>query len=85
VGGVTCIGVSQDTSAPGLGLGLLCAAIEQLKARGITSCFVDWVSSPHFLFLWTMLTGRYRIRNGTKRQGSRYSGSTRKVGRQCKL
>jgi beta-N-acetylhexosaminidase len=29
---------------PGLGLGLLCAAIEQLKLRGVTSCFVDWVS-----------------------------------------
>lgn len=28
---------------PGLGLGLLCAAIEQLKLRGCTSCFVDWV------------------------------------------
>lgn len=43
VGGVTCIGVSQDISMPGLGLGLLCAAIEQLKLRGVTSCFVDWV------------------------------------------
>jgi beta-N-acetylhexosaminidase len=43
VGGVTCIGVSQEISMPGLGLGLLCAAIEQLKLRGLTSCFVDWV------------------------------------------
>ena len=46
VGGVTCIGVSQDISMPGLGLGLLCAAIEQLKLRGVTSCFVDWVVFP---------------------------------------
>lgn len=44
VGGVTCIGVSQASSTPGLGLGLLCAAIEQLKLRGCTSCFVDWIS-----------------------------------------
>ena len=48
VGGVTCIGVSQDISMPGLGLGLLCGAIEQLKLRGVTSCFVDWVHCrPH--------------------------------------
>ena len=45
VGGVTCIGVSQEISMPGLGLGLLCAAIEQLKLRGVTSCFADWVAS----------------------------------------
>lgn len=43
VGGVTCMGLNQEPT-PGLGLGLLCAAIEQLKLRGVTSCFVDWVS-----------------------------------------
>ena len=44
VGGVTCIGVNQEIAMPGLGLALLCAAIEQLKLRGMTSCLVDWVS-----------------------------------------
>jgi hypothetical protein len=49
VGGVTCIGVPQEisTSMPGLGLGLLCAAIERLKVRGCTSCFVDWVKTEY--------------------------------------
>jgi len=40
---------------PGLGLGLLCAAIEQLKLRGVTSCFVDWVSSDFESILLTFL------------------------------
>ena len=44
VGGVTCIGVNPDISIPGLGLSLLCAAIEDLKRRGMTACFVDWVT-----------------------------------------
>jgi len=44
VGGVTCIGVIPEPPLPGLGLGLLCAAIEQLKHRGANACFVDWIS-----------------------------------------
>jgi hypothetical protein len=78
VGGVTCIGVSQEISMPGLGLGLLCAAIEQLKVRGVTSCFVDWVS---IYFKITSDDIRYRIKIGTRRLGSKYSGSTRRVGK----
>ena len=62
---------------PGLGLGLLCAAIEQLKLRGVTSCFVDWVVSQGFVHT----DFRYRIKIGTRSLGLKYSGSTRKVGK----
>jgi len=63
---------------PGLGLGLLCAAIEQLKLRGVTSCFVDWVLSPR---CFIRAHFRYRIKIGTRRLGLKYSESTRKVGK----
>lgn len=79
---MTCIGVIPDSPLPGLGLSLLCSAIEQLKVRGANACFVDWVSLPVYK---TPVNSRFPIRIGTKNLGSRYSGSTRKVGKRFKF
>lgn len=41
---IGCVGVDQAYRKAGIGLALLCHAIENMKARGIEGVFVDWVS-----------------------------------------
>lgn len=41
---VGCMGVDKDYRKAGIGLSLLCSAIENMKQRGIHGVFVDWVS-----------------------------------------
>ncbi|KAI5849546.1 glycoside hydrolase superfamily [Morchella snyderi] len=43
VGGLACLGVGPEYRGQGVGLGLICAAILELKQRGMRACFVDWV------------------------------------------
>ena len=44
-GGIACLGIDKSRRDLGLGVGLVCFAIESLRARGITGCFCDWVRS----------------------------------------
>lgn len=41
---IGCVGVDKDQRNAGIGLALLCHAIENMKQRGIEGVFVDWVS-----------------------------------------
>ena len=41
---IGCVGVDKSYRAAGVGLAMLCHAIENMKARGIEGVFVDWVS-----------------------------------------
>lgn len=41
---IGCVGVDQDCRKAGIGLALLCHAIENMKQRGIEGVFIDWVS-----------------------------------------
>ncbi|KAE8348846.1 glycoside hydrolase superfamily [Aspergillus coremiiformis] len=43
-GVIGCVGVDADYRREGVGLALLCHAIENMKQRGIEGAFVDWVS-----------------------------------------
>ncbi|CAZ81399.1 unnamed protein product [Tuber melanosporum] len=42
VGGIACMGVKAECRGQGVGLGLICASIMELKQRGLRGCFVDW-------------------------------------------
>lgn len=41
---IGCVGVDKPYRATGVGLAMLCHAIEDMEARGIEGVFVDWVS-----------------------------------------
>ena len=41
---IGCVGVDMAHRKSGIGLALLCHAIEDMKQRGIEGVFVDWVS-----------------------------------------
>jgi beta-N-acetylhexosaminidase len=41
---IGCVGVDADHRKEGIGLSLLCHAIENMKQRGVEAVFVDWVS-----------------------------------------
>lgn len=41
---IGCVGVDADHRKSGIGLALLCHAIENMKKRGIEGVFVDWVA-----------------------------------------
>lgn len=41
---IGCVGVDKDRRKGGIGLALLCHAIENMKQRGVEGVFVDWVS-----------------------------------------
>lgn len=41
---IGCVGVDVTYRNEGIGLALLCHAIENMKQRGIEGVFVDWVS-----------------------------------------
>ena len=41
---IGCVGVDEEYRKAGIGLALLCHAIENMKQRGIEGAFVDWVS-----------------------------------------
>lgn len=43
VGLIACVGVDADHRKAGVGLGLLVAAIEDMRRRGVDGVFVDWV------------------------------------------
>lgn len=47
-GGLACVSVKETYRGHGLGIGLIWAAIEELKQRGLTGCFVDWVDKGEF-------------------------------------
>ncbi|KAE8373154.1 glycoside hydrolase superfamily [Aspergillus bertholletiae] len=41
---IGCVGVDADHRKEGIGLAMLCHAIEDMKQRGVEGVFVDWVS-----------------------------------------
>lgn len=41
---IGCVGVDEAYRKAGVGLALLCHAIEDMKQRGVEGVFVDWVS-----------------------------------------
>ena len=41
---IGCVGVDTDHRASGIGLALVCHAVENMKERGIEGVFVDWVA-----------------------------------------
>ncbi|KAJ5541543.1 hypothetical protein N7494_006619 [Penicillium frequentans] len=41
---IGCVGVDADHRASGIGLALVCHAVENMKQRGIEGVFVDWVA-----------------------------------------
>lgn len=41
---IGCVGVEMDYRKEGVGLALLCHAIDNMKQSGIEGVFVDWVS-----------------------------------------
>ncbi|KAJ6093288.1 hypothetical protein N7486_008577 [Penicillium sp. IBT 16267x] len=41
---IGCVGVDADHRASGIGLALICHAVENMKQRGIEGVFVDWVA-----------------------------------------
>ncbi|EAW09751.1 putative beta-N-acetylglucosaminidase [Aspergillus clavatus NRRL 1] len=41
---IGCVGVDEEYRKAGVGLALLCHAIEDMKQRGVEGVFVDWVS-----------------------------------------
>jgi N-acetylglutamate synthase and related acetyltransferases len=41
---IGCVGVDADHRASGIGLALVCHAVENMKERGIEGVFVDWVA-----------------------------------------
>lgn len=41
---IGCVGVDADRRKSGIGLALICHAIENMKRRGIEGVFVDWVA-----------------------------------------
>ncbi|GAB1211664.1 hypothetical protein ATERTT37_000788 [Aspergillus terreus] len=41
---IGCVGVDKDRRKGGIGLALLCHAIEHMKGRGVEGVFVDWVA-----------------------------------------
>ncbi|KAF7587056.1 hypothetical protein BBP40_007813 [Aspergillus hancockii] len=41
---IGCVGVDADYRKEGIGLAMLCHAIEDMKQRGVEAVFVDWVS-----------------------------------------
>lgn len=41
---IGCVGVDKDSRRAGIGLGLICHAIEHMKQKGIQGVFVDWVA-----------------------------------------
>ncbi|KAF5858508.1 hypothetical protein ETB97_004304 [Aspergillus alliaceus] len=43
-GVIGCVGVDMDYRKEGVGLAMLCHAIEHMKHRGVEGVFVDWVS-----------------------------------------
>ncbi|KAK6344211.1 hypothetical protein TWF696_007853 [Orbilia brochopaga] len=42
VGGLACVGMGPEYRGRGVGAGLVCAALLELKNRGLAGCFVDW-------------------------------------------
>ncbi len=44
-GGIACVGVEPEHRRFGVGLGMVCEALNELKRRGLKSCIVDWVFS----------------------------------------
>ncbi|KAK6541801.1 hypothetical protein TWF694_007582 [Orbilia ellipsospora] len=42
IGGLACVGMGPEYRGRGVGRGLVCAAILELKSRGLKGCFVDW-------------------------------------------
>lgn len=41
---IGCVGVDADHRKSGIGLALICHAVENMKQRGIEGVFVDWVA-----------------------------------------
>ena len=41
---IGCVGIDGDHRASGIGLALVCHAVENMKERGIEGVFVDWVA-----------------------------------------
>jgi beta-N-acetylhexosaminidase len=41
---IGCVGVDKDQRSSGIGLALVCHAIENMKQRGVQGVFVDWVA-----------------------------------------
>ncbi|KAJ5749114.1 uncharacterized protein N7511_010810 [Penicillium nucicola] len=41
---IGCVGVDKDQRSSGIGLALVCHAVENMKQRGIEGVFVDWVA-----------------------------------------
>lgn len=41
---IGCVGVDADHRSSGIGLALICHAVENMKERGIEGVFVDWVA-----------------------------------------
>ena len=45
---IGCVGVDKSYRQAGVGIAMVCHAIENMKARGIEGVFVDWVSKTKF-------------------------------------
>ncbi len=43
VGLIACVGVDEEVRKGGIGIALLCKAIENMQDRGIEGVFIDWV------------------------------------------
>ncbi|KAE8327449.1 glycoside hydrolase superfamily [Aspergillus sergii] len=64
---IGCVGVDADYRKEGVGLALLCHAIEDMKQRGVEGVFVDWVSLEGwyeklgFKVWWSCRTGAMQL------------------------
>lgn len=41
---IGCVGIDADHRSSGIGLAMMCHAIEDMKNRGLEGVFVDWVA-----------------------------------------
>ncbi|BFZ60052.1 hypothetical protein YB2330_001074 [Saitoella coloradoensis] len=48
VGGMTCLGTTKEHQASSVGLGLVQAAVGELRKRDLTNCYVDWTRCPRW-------------------------------------
>ncbi|GAB1203427.1 hypothetical protein APSETT445_002062 [Aspergillus pseudonomiae] len=64
---IGCVGVDADYRKEGVGLAMLCHAIEDMKQRGVEGVFVDWVSLEGwyekigFKVWWSCRTGAMQL------------------------